>query len=197
MDNKSVTAPTFGDPAVPGAVWQRLTQASDGCWLWQGSTTSKGYGLTAAAREAPNKPAYVHRLVFTRLVGPIAEGMELDHLCRTRACANPAHLDPVTHRENVLRSPTAPAAINARKTHCKRGHPFGQPYEPGKRRSCGTCIKAYRRTYKRVSTPEWRAYRLEWNRAKRARLRAEEAAGRVLTHAELIVLGRVKKGSKR
>lgn len=65
----------------------------------------------------------VHRVVYELEYGPIPEGRELDHLCRNRACVNPKHLEIVSHRENCLRG-VAPAAQNARKTHCKYGHPL-------------------------------------------------------------------------
>jgi len=58
------------------------------------------------------------------IVGPIPDGLTIDHLCRNRACVKPAHLEAVSQRVNTLRSPIAVAAINARKTHCKRGHAF-------------------------------------------------------------------------
>ena len=66
---------------------------------------------------------FAHRIGYEQLVGPIPKGLELDHLCRVRHCVNPDHLEPVTHKENTLRG-SCPAAVNARKTHCKRGHPL-------------------------------------------------------------------------
>ncbi|MBO0885095.1 MAG: HNH endonuclease [Mycobacterium sp.] len=64
-----------------------------------------------------------HRIAYTWLVGPIPEGFDLDHLCRVRSCVNPAHLEPVPRRTNLLRGRTIPAA-NAAKTHCPHGHPY-------------------------------------------------------------------------
>lgn len=66
-----------------------------GCWVWGLSTNADGYGLT--------ERTLAHRLLYERHVGPIPEGMELDHLCRVRLCVNPAHMEPVTHLENVRR----------------------------------------------------------------------------------------------
>jgi hypothetical protein len=94
--------------------------ATSGCWLWTGSRYTGGYGkFFAFGRERA-----AHRVSYEFFVGPIPEGLALDHLCRVRRCVNPDHLEPVTYRENTLRSPVAHAALNAAKTHCKHGHEF-------------------------------------------------------------------------
>lgn len=87
-----------------------------GCWSWTAST-SGGYGdfMVGGKRTKAHIAAYEH------CIGPVPDGMELDHLCRNRACCNPEHLEPVTHQVNVLRGEGI-AAVNARKTECKRGH---------------------------------------------------------------------------
>lgn len=89
------------------------------CWEWQATRTSAGYGHFHVSGRLVSS----HRFAYELLVGPIPEGLELDHLCRNPACVNPAHLEPVTHSENILRG-VGPVAENARKTHCPRGHPF-------------------------------------------------------------------------
>jgi hypothetical protein len=87
-----------------------------GCWLWQGTVNQRtGYGVY---RRDP-----AHRAVYKLLVGLIPDGLHLDHLCRVRACVNPAHLEPVTQAENNRRS-ASPSALNAVKTHCDHGHEF-------------------------------------------------------------------------
>ena len=89
------------------------------CWLWTASTT-KGYGGFGDS----GLMVRAHRWAYEFCVGPIPEGLTLDHLCRVKACVNTDHLEPVTQRVNVLRSPVGLTAINARKTHCYRGHAF-------------------------------------------------------------------------
>ena len=65
-----------------------------------------------------------HRVVYEFLVGPIQKGLQLDHLCRVRACVNPAHLEPVTAKENTRRSIPYMKSMNRGITQCKRGHEF-------------------------------------------------------------------------
>lgn len=97
----------YGDPLHrphPSAMerfWARFERAPDGCWLWTGPLYSNGYGEFNF--DGRNRRA--HRFAYDRLVGPIPDGLELDHLCRVRRCVNPAHLEPVTHEENVRRIP--------------------------------------------------------------------------------------------
>lgn len=76
-----------------------LVDQPSGCWIWQGELNRNGYGRVWIR----GRRLMVHRVVWEILRGPIAEGLVLDHTCRTRACCNPCHLDPVTVRENTLR----------------------------------------------------------------------------------------------
>ena len=84
-----------------------------------------------------------HRMIYELLVGPIPDGLEIDHLCRNRGCVNPGHMEPVTHRENLMRGDTV-AAANPAKTHCIRGHPYDDEntYRYGSHRYCRACNKA-------------------------------------------------------
>lgn len=89
------------------------------CWVWVGHKKPDGYGRLSIN----GRMKYAHRVAYEILVGPVPHGMELDHLCRNTSCVNPAHLEPVTHRENILRG-VGMGGVNARKTHCKHGHEF-------------------------------------------------------------------------
>ena len=85
------------------------------CWTWTGGTNGVGYGVVSCQRLR----GYSHRLMYERCVGPIPAGMVIDHLCRNTLCCNPEHLEPVTHAENIRRSPL----VGAKRT-CAYGHDF-------------------------------------------------------------------------
>jgi hypothetical protein len=96
---------------------------TDGCWTWPGRLDKNGYAAANVGNNGRVTRVRVHRFAYELLTGPIPDGKQIDHLCRNKACFNPAHLDVVTPRENVMRSDNA-CARNARKTHCQRGHPY-------------------------------------------------------------------------
>ncbi len=88
----------FLDARLPDRFWDKATPCPmSGCWLWHGSIHAKGYGQYGAG----GVNAKAHRIAFIALVGPIHDGLHLDHLCRQRCCVNPAHLEPVTPAEDV------------------------------------------------------------------------------------------------
>lgn len=115
------------------------------CWTWRGTTGDKGYGRFW--RNGSN--ALAHRVAWELAHGtPSPDGMQLDHLCRNPSCVRPSHLQPVTCRENLHRSPDTQAAINAAKTHCPQGHPYSGDnvrHRKGGGRSCRTCAREYAR----------------------------------------------------
>lgn len=106
-----------------------------GCWIWLGALSHNGYGFIGTGEG--NKIRRAHRVSYELHIGPIPEGMQLDHLCRVRCCINPWHCEVVTLKENVLRG-VGLSAQNARKTHCKNGHPLSM-IDRKTRRKCGVC----------------------------------------------------------
>lgn len=104
---------------------------ANGCWNWQYAKTT-GYGRVIIG----GKLTSVHRAAWECVHGPIPAGLQIDHLCRNRACCNPEHVEPVTQRENLLRG-DGWAGKNASKTRCPRGHALDGIIKGG--RSCRTC----------------------------------------------------------
>jgi len=103
---------------IPETDWFWLgVEKTKNCWFWTRSKNNTGYGTLLWYGKALT----AHVVSYTLAHGKIAKGLELDHLCKNRNCVNPKHLEPVTHKENVLRG-NSPSAIHARKTHCIRGH---------------------------------------------------------------------------
>lgn len=105
---------------VEGRFWPKVDKQEDDCWLWTARTVD-GYGTFWMGYAIGHKKA--HRLAYELLVGEIPVGLELDHLCRVRNCVNPAHLEPVTHRENARRGNGCSARFYD-VTHCVHGHEF-------------------------------------------------------------------------
>jgi hypothetical protein len=113
-------------------IWAKI-ERWNGHWLWIAGRHANGYG----GIKVNGRYLKAHRVVYELLVGPIPDGLELDHLCRVRFCVNPSHLEPVTHLENVRRSPIG----NGAKTHCPQGHLYDEAntYRRRGRRECRTC----------------------------------------------------------
>ncbi len=145
-----------------GRFWEKaFPEPNSGCWLWVGGLNQKGYGKFFYNK----RPAMAHRASYEMHVGPIPDGLELDHLCRVRCCVNPDHLEPVSSSENTKRGLT-PALSRDRqlsKTHCPSGHPYSPEntyLRSNGDRSCRTC----ERDRKRIDM-----------RRRRAELRCEAA----------------------
>lgn len=97
----------------------RIPEQRDGCWPWPGNKTRGGYGvIRTGLPNGPGDRQYVHRASYEMFVGPIPNGMQIDHLCRNRACFNPAHLDVVNNRTNFLRG-NHPSAVGRRNRRCR------------------------------------------------------------------------------
>ncbi len=120
-----------------------MFEPNTGCWLWMAGQNGKGYGVFKPSRSRRN--AYAHRYAYEQLVGPIAPGLEIDHLCRVRHCVNPAHLEPVPPVINQQRG-NSPNQIINRSGACLRGHPWTPEstyYFPGgKKKRCRICVTA-------------------------------------------------------
>jgi hypothetical protein len=134
--------------------WAKVEKHDDdceccgGCWHWQGAL-ERGYGSLSVA----GKNIRAHRFSYELHVRPIPTGLVIDHLCRVRHCVNPAHLEVVESRENILRGVGA-TARNHRKTHCSQGHPYDEAntrIRNGGGRDCRACHRAriFRRYWER------------------------------------------------
>lgn len=133
------------DPAA-ARFWSKVDK-TDSCWIWTASLNAYGYGqFRPGARRLP--PVVAHRYAYESLFGPIPAGLQLDHLCRTRACVTPAHLEPVTQAVNLQRE----HAAQPRRTHCAEGHALVDPnvYRYGGTTYCRRCRIAASAAYKRA-----------------------------------------------
>lgn len=125
--------------AVGDRFWAKVNKGIF-CWEWQGAKAT-GYGHF----RFEGRMVMAHRWAYEAMVGPIPEGLEIDHLCRNRPCVRPDHLEAVKSRENVLRSDGL-AAQYAQRTHCNKGHEFTLENtikftdRPATARRCRTCM---------------------------------------------------------
>lgn len=166
------------DPMDP-EFWA-FVDRTDTCWLWTGPSTTAPVshgGLTYGRFLRWGGYKYAHRYAYELLVGPIADGLVIDHLCRVTLCVNPAHLEPVTPMENVGRGSAAT------KTHCKQGHPLAPRLPGARQRRCLVCkSEGSRRAYYRdpeatrartaASRDRHRQRRIEYERERRRRNKA-------------------------
>lgn len=142
-------------PSPEERFWAKVDKGDGtGCWLWTAHAL-KGYGYF----RLNGKHCRAHRVAYELMVGPIPDGLTIDHVkangCTSTLCVKaiadefgPAHLEPVTMRENLLRGDTLQAR-NARKTHCPQGHPFDEAntMRYGGSRHCRACHKAQAARY--------------------------------------------------
>jgi hypothetical protein len=164
--------------------WRRFwnkAEKTGGCWFWRGWLNAYGYAMF----RLNGKNCYAHVLAYVSTKGPVPRGLELDHLCRHRACVNPAHLEAVPHSVNCRRGRAGEWL--RRKTHCPQGHeytPENTMKLRGGRRQCRTCTnlrskefydtehgKKYHAAY--YSRPEVRKRQNELRRLRRAKAKGQ------------------------
>jgi hypothetical protein len=125
---------------------QKIQVSDSGCWDWVGYRDRDGYG-----RVTINKVPYgTHRIIYEYYHGQICPDLVIDHLCKNRKCVNPTHLEQVTNKENLRRSPCT-STLNSAKTHCIHGHEFNDKntrYRPTGGRSCRICAALQARKYR-------------------------------------------------
>ena len=156
MPGKSIESGSRRIPFETRFEFFTIPEPNSGCLIWLGPLNNSGYGQmkTGYKSEGTRRTYLVHRIAYEHFVGPIPEKMDLDHLCRVRCCVNPAHLEPVTRRENNLRGigPQVHRARKAAQQYCKRGHQlFGDNMflnSEGKR-ACKACRKQLSEKYRR------------------------------------------------
>jgi len=127
-----------------------ITEPNSGCWIHMGALDSHGYAGFRRSPYSGNKWQRAHRASYEMFVGEIPKNLGLDHLCRVRCCVNPAHLEPVTSKENNRRG--VRAANQRAITHCPKGHEYS-----GENLYVGKEGKRYCKKCSRNSTRRWRA----------------------------------------
>lgn len=163
------------------------------CWLWVWARSGKPRPDSYATFQVNKVTDYVHRCAYTWATGEsigtrATTDLTIDHLCRTKGCANPAHLELVSRTENTMRG-MSPMAKNARKTHCKRGHLLagGNVYAANgkyKKRRCKTCMRAWlaarrrREGMKPAANPDDRRRKLDKKRAKQIKVLLRRGANK-------------------
>lgn len=153
----------FRDARLPEAFWSKIEVLPSGCWMWIAGRDGHGYGMfcVGSTSSGTKRNVGAHRHAYLTLVGPIAEGLHLDHYrypeqgCVGPTCVFPGHVRPVTPRENVLRG-SGPSAECARKTLCSRGHVLPEHRDRRGQRRCSICSTEHARASRDRALGRWR-----------------------------------------
>lgn len=149
-------------------------EPNTGCHIWCAATYNNGYGFI----RINNKSLSAHRVSYFVSKGEIGDGLVVDHLCNNIFCINPLHLEAKTHKENILRS-SSPSALNALKTHCDKGHLYGENknnVRVNKKggRDCLICLKEKKRRYYNKNLNSILEKKAEYYKNNRERIRATQ-----------------------
>lgn len=145
----TVMAPRTGHVFVSleERLWRKISpEPNTGCWLWTGADNGAGYGTLTFGHS---KRAYAHRVSYEHFVGPIPDGLQLDHKCRVPCCVNPDHLEPVSNAENTRRG--ALSALRPPRETCKRGHKLALTayVDSQGHTQCRECLRIRQTAYRR------------------------------------------------
>ncbi len=140
---------------LPKRFMEKIKVAENGCWEWIGSLDGPGDEHGYGAFHVPGTTSRViraHLFAYKTVVGPIPQGLEIDHLCRNHSCVNPNHLEPVAHQVNVLRGlvPIVNGQNQREKTHCPKGHPYDSSNTLVRKNGSRDCL-----TCKRINNRIW------------------------------------------
>lgn len=143
-DTERTGLPMLYDSTLPLRFWRKVYADPFGCWLWRGAINNDGYGTFTV----DGRTQRAHRVLWESIHGSIPEGLTTDHICRIRACVNPAHIELVSAKVNTLRG-IGPTSLNAQKTHCSKGHLFDllNTLITTKGRVCRACKREINRRY--------------------------------------------------
>jgi len=126
---------------------KKYTVAKNGCWNWTAAKVVSNHGGISYGQIWNNgKNHLAHRVSYELFKGIIQKGMTIDHQCDNSLCVNPDHLKMMILRDNIFRSKNSACAVHARKTQCKKGHPF-DIIKPSGHRKCSICIKAFNKHF--------------------------------------------------